>query len=455
MVKDFCGQKATLIGLGPRTHVALARYLVRHGAEVTISDLKPAEQLQREIALLGDLGVRLALGGHRQEDILGADIVFVTPGAPRDLECLEAARQRGIPISSETELFFALCPAPIIGITGSSGKTTTTTLVAEMLRVAGRQVFVGGNIGTPLIDRLGEIGPDSWVVLELSSFQLEPLRRSPSIAAVLNVTPNHLDRHPTMQDYIAAKANSLRFQGTSGWAVLGYDNEATRSLAEQCVGQVLFFSRHQALRSGAYLASEGVVLAYGGRRQTICPLSDIRLRGQHNWENTLAAVAIARAAGLSAEPMRQAIRSFTGVEHRLEFVRLLRGASYYNDSIATTPERTIAALRSFSEPMVLIAGGRDKHLPWEGLARLIVERLKELVLYGEAAGAIQEAVQQAATSTQPPIYRCGPLAEAVQRAAHIAAKGDVVLLSPACPSYDQFRDFEERGREFKRLVREL
>jgi len=198
-----------------------------------------------------------------------------------------------------------------------------------------------------------------------------------------------------------------------------------------------------------------MVLAYGGQREIIGTLSDIGLRGPHNWENTLAAVAIARAAGLSAEPMRQAIRSFTGVEHRLEFVRHRRGVSYYNDSIATTPERTIAALRSFSEPIVLIAGGRDKHLPWEGLARLIVERVKGVVLYGEAAGAIQGAVEQVTASTRPPIYRCGPLAEAVQRAAQMAARGDVVLLSPACPSYDQFRDFEERGREFKRLVREL
>jgi UDP-N-acetylmuramoylalanine--D-glutamate ligase len=447
---DLRGKHAVLIGLGARTHVALARYLINEGARVTISDRKPAEELQREIALLGDLPVRLSLGGHHPEDILGADIIFVSPGVPRSLPILAEARARGIPISSEIELFFARCPARLIGITGSSGKTTTTSLVGAMLATAGRRTFVGGNIGRPLITDLPTITPDDWVVLELSSFQLEPLVQSPHIGVVLNITPNHLDRHGTFENYVAAKTNIIRHQRPDDWAILGYDDPTARRLTALAPGRVAFFSLIEPVAQGAFLAGSTLVRRWEGREEVICSRSALRLRGEHNVANVLAACAAATAAGVPVAALRAVATTFPGVEHRLELVRELDGVRYYNDSIATSPERAVAALKAFDEPVVLIAGGRSKHLPLDDLAAWICRKCRAVVLLGEMADDLAAAI--AAAGGGLPLVHAADMATAVRAARQLAQPGDVVLLSPGGTSFDLFRDFEDRGHQFKAQV---
>jgi UDP-N-acetylmuramoylalanine--D-glutamate ligase len=434
--------------------VALARFLVSRGALVTISDRKTAAELRQEIDLLGDLPVTLSLGGNRVEDTLGADIVFVTPGAPRDIPAVAAAVEQGIPVSSEIELLFELCPAPIVGITGSSGKSTTTTLVGEILKGAGRQVHVGGNLGTPLIELVDTMASTDLVVLELSSFQLEFMRRSPYVAAILNITPNHLDRHPSMEHYAESKRNIMRYQQPNDWVVLGYANEITRGYGESSEARRLYFGIDNIAGDGSFTAEGAVWLRLNDRVERVIDLDAIQLRGRHNLENVAAAVAIAAAAGVPATAMGETIAAFRGIEHRLEPVREIEGVWFYNDSIATAPERTMAALRSFEEPVVLLAGGRDKHLPLDELATMLNRKARAVVLFGEASGQLEDALV-AAGAPPPAVVRCANLAEAVPLAAAAAKAGDVVLLSPAFTSYDQFRDFEERGREFKRIVRGL
>ncbi len=481
---DFGGQRATVIGLA-REGTALARFLAEGGATVTVSDIKSREELSKGIEALAGLPIRFVLGGHPTE-ILEADVVFVSPGVPLEIPILAEARKRGIPLSSETRLFAQLCLAPIVGITGSSGKTTTTALVGRMLEKAGYRTWVGGNIGQPLIGHLTDIRPEDKVVMELSSFQLEffaPWPRecatrvgnlaqgpfafagrgwSPPIAAILNITPNHLDRHPTMEAYTEAKVNILRYQGPGDVAVLGYDNPITSNLKSRISSlrsrPVLSFSLRTEVEQGAFVQDEKVVLKSGEEKWQICAVAAIKLLGQHNVENVLAACAIAGAAGADPQSMGQVATTFTGVEHRLELVRTLRGVRYYNDSIATSPERTVAALRSFEEPIVLLAGGRDKHLPWEEMAQLTLRKVRHLVLFGEAVPIIERAIhnaQCAMRNARLAIHRCGTLEEAVEVAARNAQPGDVVLLAPGGTSFDAFRDFAERGERFRELVEAL
>jgi UDP-N-acetylmuramoylalanine--D-glutamate ligase len=501
---DFSGQRATVIGLA-REGTALARFLAEGGATVTVSDIKGQEELAEGIEALAGLPIRFVLGGHPME-ILEADVVFVSPGVPLEVPILASARKRGIPISSETRLFAQLCPAPIVGITGSSGKTTTTALVGRMLEKAGYRTWVGGNIGQPLIGHLADIRPEDKVVMELSSFQLEffapwperpatslrtqiapaglQIRReqkgpfaftgrgwSPPMAAILNVTPNHLDRHPTMEAYTEAKVNILRYQGPGDVAVLGCDNPITANLKSQIANResrwVLGFSLRNEVEQGAFVRvcpEQGrkgsrrdgkVVLRLGEEEWQICAVADIKLLGQHNVENVLAACAIAGAAGTDPQPMAQVATTFTGVEHRLELVRTLRGVRYYNDSIATSPERTVAALRSFEEPIVLLAGGRDKHLPWQEMAQLTLRKVRHLVLFGEAVPIIEGAIhdaQRTMPNSKLVIHKRTTLEEAVEVAARNAQPGDVVLLAPGGTSFDAFRDFAERGERFRELV---
>jgi len=461
----LAGLRATIIGLG-REGTALARFLVEHGARVTVSDIKPPEALAGAISQLRGLDIRYALGGH-PDWILAADVLFLSPGVPADVPVAVEARRRGVAISSETRLFTRLCPAPIIGITGSSGKTTTTTLVGQMLQAAGRRTWVGGNIGQPLIGRLGEMVAGDAVVMELSSFQLEgfgpatppeqafpPGGWSPEGAAILNITPNHLDRHPSMEAYIAAKANILRYQRPGGWAVLGADDPVTQSLRGQCAGQVWEFSLRGRVEAGAWLQGDTLMWApRAGAAEPICQVGEIKLRGRHNIANMLAACAVSGAAGAGPEAMRAVATTFAGVEHRLELVRVLDGVSYYNDSIATSPERAIAAIESFSEPLVLLAGGRDKHLPWQAWAELVCRRVREVVCFGEMVPLLERALAEAGGG--PRVHACGTLAEAVQTAARVAQPGDVVLLSPGGTSFDAFPDFVARGEAFRAAVSEL
>ena len=457
--------RATIIGLG-REGTALARFLAERGARVTVSDIKPPEALAGAIAQLRGLDLCYALGGH-PDWILAADVLFLSPGVPADGPVAREARRRGVAVSSETRLFTRLCPAPIVGITGSSGKTTTTTLVGKMLEAAGQRTWVGGNIGQPLIGRLGEIGPGDAVVMELSSFQLEgfgpatppekafpPGGWSPAGAAILNITPNHLDRHPSMEAYVAAKANILRYQRSGDWAVLNADDPVTQSLRGQCVGQVLEFSLQGPVAAGAWLQGDELVWRpQAGAGQAICKVSEVRLRGRHNIANMLAACAVSGAMGVGIEAMRQVATTFTGVEHRLELVRVVGGVSYYNDSIATSPERAIAAIESFTEPLVLLAGGRDKHLPWQTWAELVCRRVREVVCFGEMVPLLERVLAEAGGG--PPVHACRTLAEAVRVAAQVARPGDVVLLSPGGTSFDAFPDFVARGEAFKAAVREL
>lgn len=450
---ELKGKRATVIGLG-REGIALVEYLCAQGAQVTISDAKSDAELAGALAQIAGLPVRLSLGDNRVEDVISAHIVFVSPGVPLGLPALAAARQRGIPISSQIRLFFELCPAPVVGITGSSGKTTTTALVGEIFREAGWPVLVAGNIGLPPLSHLDELTPKHWVVLELSSFQLELMEQSPQVAVITNITPNHLDMHPTMEAYIAAKTNILRYQAPHDWAVLNFADPVTQGLALTSKGQALFFDIEGRFSGdGALVRDDWVTVRRGGHDEVICPITAIRLLGRHNLENVLTAATVASACGLPAEASARAIERFSGVEHRLELVAEVNGVRYYNDSIATSPERAVAGMRAIDAPIVLLAGGRDKHLPLEPLIETIRQRAKAVVLFGEMAPLLEKAL----TSQQVtlPVARCSSLEEALGLAQAQAQAGDVVLLSPGGTSFDLFRNYEERGQRFKELVRKL
>ncbi|MEA3459988.1 MAG: UDP-N-acetylmuramoyl-L-alanine--D-glutamate ligase [Chloroflexota bacterium] len=461
---NFAGKRATIIGLA-REGTALARFLAEQGAEVTVSDLKKAEELRESIAALEGLPIRYALGSHPMEILDGADTLFVSPGVPLTVPIVVEAERRGIPISTETRLFAELCPAPIIGVTGSSGKTTTVSLVGEMLKAEGLRTWVGGNIGHPLIGHLEEIAPADKVVMELSSFQLELFApgspgiegTSPHVAAILNVAPDHLDRYPSMEAYIEAKKNIVRYQGEDDVAVLGYDDPVCRSIADECRGRVLFFGPSAEIGQGAFLRDEECVIRLE-EEQRICSVGGIKLLGRHNVANILAACVLAGLAGASVGAMSHVAQTFEGVEHCLEFVRELRGVRYYNDSIATTPSRVVAALKSFEAPIILLAGGRDKCLLWDEMAKLTLQKVEHLVLFGEAAPIIGRAVRVTSNKlrvARPIVHRCATPEEAVEVAVRNAEPGDVVLLSPGGTSFDAFRDFAARGDRFKGLVRGL
>ena len=475
---NYSGKRVVILGLA-RQGMALARYLVRAGAQVVISDTQPAgtPSVAANLAALGDLKIEYVLGGHPLTLLDGADLLCLSGGVDANLPLALEARRRGLRLSNDSQILLDECPqgATTVGITGSAGKTTTTTLVGRLLSVGlapqpaapspltrvndtgdgqGVRIWVGGNIGHPLIADVDRMQAGDIVVMELSSFQLEIMTRSPHVGAVLNVTPNHLDRHGTMEAYTAAKSHILLHQLADDVAVLGLDDAGARGFAPLVAGRVTWFSGQQAVEQGAFLRGEDILLRWAGRESVVAPLSAIHLRGRHNALNVLAACAIGAAAGAAPDAMRAAIEAFTGVEHRLEFVRARAGVKWYNDSIASAPERVMAALQSFEEPLVLLAGGRDKKLPWEEFARLARTRVKHLVLFGEAADLIQRALE-AAGVPRGQFTRCGPLAEAVQAAAGRAVSGDVVLLSPGGTSFDEFQDFAERGEKFKQWVREL
>jgi UDP-N-acetylmuramoylalanine--D-glutamate ligase len=463
-VIDIHGARIVILGLA-RQGVALARFLVQAGAKVTISDLRDGEALADRLVELEDLPVRYALGEHPLSLLNKTDMLCLSGGVPIDVPIVVEAQRRGIPLSNDAQLFLERCPAPVIGITGSAGKTTTTALVGEMCRVAGvgssasARTWVGGNIGNPLIADLDKIGPDDWVVMELSSFQLELMSVSPRVAAVLNITPNHLDRHKTMDAYIAAKRNIVAHQKPEDLALLGFDDANARALALETAAHLLWFSSGAEVEEGAFRANGELTLRLKGEDRMICHASDVRLRGRHNLLNVLAACALAGAAGAPVEVMRQIVTTFAGVEHRLELVRELRGVHWYDDSIATAPERSVAALRSFDEPIVLLAGGRDKDLPWDKFADEAKQRVRQLITFGEAGPMIARVVKKSQLNGKEGslqgVTEVGTLEDAVAAAARLVRPGDVVLLSPGGTSFDAFRDFAERGDRYKELVRQL
>jgi UDP-N-acetylmuramoylalanine--D-glutamate ligase len=454
---DLSGRRVVILGLA-RQGTALARFLSQAGARVTVSDLRKEAELADRIAELADLPVEFVLGKHPKRLLDGADLLCLSGGVPVDAPIVAAAQKRGIPLSNDAQLFLERCPAPVIGITGSAGKTTTTALVGEMCEAAGLTTWVGGNIGNPLISDLDRIGPRDLVVMELSSFQLEIMTVSPHIAAVLNITPNHLDRHQTMENYIAAKQNIVAYQEAGDYAVLGYDDANARALALETEAQLVFFSGGAEVDAGAYKTNGELVLRIGDEDEVICYAQDVRLRGRHNLLNVLAACAICGVAGVPLPAMQRTIRTFSGVEHRLELVREVRGVRYYDDSIATAPERVVAALRSFDEPIVLLAGGRDKDLPWDAFAAEAVARVRRMITFGEAGDMIARRVTSQKREGQgrlESITRVETLEEAVAAAARESRPGDVVLLSPGGTSFDAFTDFAQRGDRFKELVHQL
>ncbi|HEY3315520.1 MAG TPA: UDP-N-acetylmuramoyl-L-alanine--D-glutamate ligase [Bacillota bacterium] len=485
-----------VIGLG-RNNLALVRFLLRQGARVTVFDRKSRADLAARLAELGpDLKdsprLSLSVGPGYLDRLRGFDRVFLTPGMKKDLPEIKAAATAGSVITGDFELFFAFCAAPITAITGSAGKTTTTTLCGLILQAqyAGQKpVYVGGNIGRPLIDRVLEIPPEAEVVLELSSYQLQLVTRSPEVGAILNLSPNHLDIHASMDEYTQAKVNAIRFQGGDGWAVLNYDDRTTRSIGlsrthlekgagpEQTGPGVAWFStaaEADELPATPFKGPAPVAVLGGpdrrdlkvrgpGRPLTrVCSRSELLIPGEHNVQNALAASVAAAILGAGPEAMRHVLTTFRGVEHRLELVLDRGGVRYINDSIATTPERTEAALKTLgpSAPLVIILGGYDKHLPFDEMARLIVESgwVKAAVLTGVTAGKIDEALERAASDLgkpRPAGQTAPSFDEAVRAAAGYVGPGDIVLLSPACASYDAFNNFEERGARFRELIRGL
>jgi UDP-N-acetylmuramoylalanine--D-glutamate ligase len=461
---DWQNKRVVILGLA-RQGTALAQYLVAQGAHVVASDAKPAEQLSDALAVLSNLPIEYALGGHPPTLLDGADLLCISGGVPAGVPLAQEARRRGVPVSNDSQVFLDAAPCTVIGITGSAGKTTTTTLTGKMVTASRRTTWVGGNIGNPLIADLDRMTANDVAVMELSSFQLEIMTASPHIAGVLNITPNHLDRHGTMEVYIEAKSQILRHQRPDGIAVLGRDDDNARSLESVTRGSVWWFSAEEPVDTGAFLRQGMLYLRDGSREQTVCAVTDIRLRGAHNVLNAVAACALSGATGVEPEAMREAIRDFTGVPHRLELVRERNGVKWYNDSIATAPERVVAAMNSFTEPIVLLAGGRDKKLPWEEFSRAARQKTKALIVFGEAADLIERAAEAENEKVEGRMYKtrpklinvvkCGRMAEAVQKAAEIAEAGDVVLLSPGGTSFDEFKDFEERGQKFRELVNAL
>ncbi|MFA9402457.1 MAG: UDP-N-acetylmuramoyl-L-alanine--D-glutamate ligase [Anaerolineales bacterium] len=460
-MRDWQGKRVVIIGLA-RQGKALAQFLSQKGVEVVVSDQQSAEQLGPAIKELAAYELTYQLGSHPSSLLEGTDVLFLSGGVPGDLPLAVEARKRGIELANDTQLFLEACRAPVIGITGSAGKTTTTSLVGRMAEIAfagsERRAWVGGNIGRPLLNDLDEIKSDDLVIIELSSFQLELMTMSPHIAAVLNLTPDHLDRHGSMEVYAAAKKRILANQLKDDIAVVRHDDPLTWEMRSLVQGRMIAFGWEQPVdeKESAYVRDGVLRLMYGDVEYEICSVDKVALRGRHNLMNLLAASALASAAGLPIEAMSEAASDFQGVPHRLEFVRRVQGADWYNDSIATTPDRALAAVRAFVEPKVLLAGGQDKDLLWETFAREVVRRVDHLILFGEVAQKIEHYIKDAAKDdTKPTLVICEGLADAVQAAAEVAEEGDVVVLSPGGTSFDEFSNYEVRGEKFRALVEEL
>ena len=453
------GKKVAFIGAGV-SHKTLIREFVELGAHVTLCDQKKSvEDFGDYAATIKELGIDLSLGENYLDGFKGQDIIMRTPGFVGYFEKpLQDAMAAGTMVTSEVELFFQFCPCEIVAVTGSDGKTTTTTLISKFYEAAGRKVHLGGNIGAALLPMLPEVSPDDVAVVELSSFQLISMHQSPNIAVVTNVTPNHLDHHKDMQEYIDAKRNILLYQKQPCRAVLGYENEISRSMQKDCKGKQVWFTRLHETDNGAFLRESDDTLCYAenGVVTPILPRKEIQLRGLHNVENLLAACA-AVWGRVPIEAMRQVGSTFTGVEHRIEPVRTLDGVTYYNDSIASSPTRTIAGLRSFEQKIILIAGGYDKKIPYEPLAPEVLAHVKTLVLMGATGPRIEKAVRECDGFAESglTILHADSMQHAVELARGAAKPGDVVSLSPASASFDLYPNFEVRGRDYKNIVKNL
>jgi UDP-N-acetylmuramoylalanine--D-glutamate ligase len=443
-------KRVLVVGLG-KSGVASALFLKSKGARVTVSDAKPEAELRKEILLLLEQGVTVETGGHGDRTFRGQDLIVVSPGVPVDAPKLVQARSLGEKIIGEIELAAQFISGPIAAITGANGKTTTTTLAGEILAAANLKVVVGGNIGTPAISLVAQAGIKTWVVLEVSSFQLETIVYfHPRIAVVLNITPDHLDRHKTFANYVDAKARIFENQLPEDFAVLNADDPTTAGLADRIRAQIIHFSRKREMGRGACVRDGHILFRDGDRQSEIMLLAEIPLKGAHNLENVLAAICVGMLAGCEPEQIRHAVTNFKAVEHRLEFIAKIAGVDYYNDSKATNVDATIKALESFPANIHLILGGKDKGSDYSVLNDLLRARVKRVYTIGAAAAKIESQIHGAAE-----IEHAETLENAVQHAAASAVAGDVVLLAPACASFDQFQNYEHRGQVFKDAVRSL
>ena len=443
-------KRVLVVGLG-KSGVASALFLKDRGARVTVSDTKSPDQLRDEIPVLLDHGITVETGGHGERTFRGQDLIVVSPGVPVDAKPLVQARASGEPVIGEIELAAQHLPGPIVAITGSNGKTTTTTLTGEILIAGGLSTLVGGTIGMPAISLLAKAKPETVVVLEVSSFQLETIQTfRPKVAVVLNVTPDHLDRHRTLQAYVDTKARIFENQQPSDFAVLNEDDETCRTMGARTRAQVFWFSRKKEVKQGAWVRDGQIVFRDGRGQREVMLVSEIPLKGAHNVENVLAGVCGGMLMGCEAELIRKAVREFKAVEHRLEYVATVKGVEYYDDSKATNVDATIKALESFPANIHLILGGKDKGSDYTVLNDLLRQRVKRVYTIGAAAEKIESHIKGAAE-----IVHAGTLDNAVRRAAAVAKAGDIVLLAPACASFDQFQSYNHRGRVFKEVVHSL
>ena len=445
------GQRVLVLGAGV-SGIAAAKVSASLGATVVLSDSKPAGNLKHFSEDFAGLSIETVLGRQDEKLLEEVDLVILSPGVSIYAPLVETAMQKKIPVWSEIELAFHLCQAPLIAVTGTNGKTTTTTLIGEMIKLAGRNVIVGGNIGAALSEEIRHLASDGIAVAEISSFQLEAVHTfRPHIALVLNLTPDHIDRHKTFEAYQAAKEKLFAMQDANDFVVLNYDDPLVREMTERAPSTPFFFSRREMLPEGACVEDGKIVIRWGGQKETVCAISDMKLFGGHNVENALAACAAAYLAGVGIGTMSEVLRTFAGVEHRIEPVAEINGVTYYNDSKATNPESSNKALEAFSGRIILIAGGRDKNTDLSTFMALVKAKVDRLILIGEAADRFEKAARAAGYNS---IERAAGFAEAVDLAYQIAVTPQVVLLSPACASYDMFDNYEQRGRVFKGLVRQ-
>jgi len=455
--KEIRNKRVAVLGIGI-SHIPLIKYLYNLGVDITAFDKSDETKLKTVLDEFSTMNIKYSLGENYLDNLKGFDVVFKTPGMRYDVPQILAAKEEGAKITSEMEVFFELCPARIFAVTGSDGKTTTTTLIYNMLKEQGYNCWLGGNIGTPLLDRIDEIKESDMVVVELSSFQLHTMTKSPSVAVITNISPNHLDVHKSMDEYVEAKKNIFKYQSPKDKLVLNYDNDITRELSKEAEGKVVFFSRKKTLEYGAMLKDDKIIYYDGNKETEIVRTEDIVIPGVHNIENYLAATA-AVIEFVDKDVIRRVATTFKGVEHRIELVRELNGIRFYNDSIASSPTRTIAGLNSFKEKVILIAGGYDKHIPYDVMGKVLVEKVKSLVLIGQTASKIEKSLKDEVERTKKggdiPVNRCSSLEEAVYTAYNQAAEGDVIILSPASASFDMFKNFEERGNRFKKIVNSI
>jgi UDP-N-acetylmuramoylalanine--D-glutamate ligase len=446
---ELNGKRALVVGLG-KSGVASALFMKSHGARVTVSDTKSGDELRNEIPVLLDHGITVETGGHGDRTFRGQDLIVVSPGVPVDAPPLVQARSMGETVIGEIELAAQFLPGPIVAITGSNGKTTTTRLTGEILTASDFSTLVGGNIGTPAISLAERAKPDTFVVLEISSFQLETIQTfRPKVAVVLNVTPDHLDRHGTFEIYTDAKARIFENQQGSDFAVLNADDPTCVAMGARTRAQVFWFSRQKEVQQGAWVRDGNIVFRDSKGQREILQVSEIPLKGAHNLENVLAAVCTGVLMGCAPQKIRQAVRDFKAVEHRLEFVATIAGVDYYNDSKATNVDATIKALESFPANIHLILGGKDKGSDYTVLNDLIRQRVKRIYTIGAAAAKIESQVKGAE------VVHAETLENAIRKAHGAAQSGDIVLLAPACASFDQFKSYEHRGKLFKDIVRAL